>query len=122
HLTDFRGKTVMLNFWATWCDPCRAEMPAMEMLHNRFKDKGLVILAVAVGEERGPVQAFVEEYRLTFPVELDTHDQVTDDYRIWSVPTTYFINSRGEIISLVQGSRSWDRKDAIQYISHLLNT
>ena len=93
----------------------------MEMLHNRFKDKGLVILAVAAGEERQPVQAFVDEYHLTFPIVLDTHDLVTEDYRVWSIPMTYFINTRGEIVGRVHGSRSWDRNDAIGYVSHLLN-
>ncbi len=119
-LKSYRGKVVMLNFWATWCTPCRLEMPSMEKLHRQFKDKGLVILAVSAGEKSAGVTAFVKEYRLTFPALLDTEQEVAEEYQVWALPTTYFINAEGKLIGRVSGSRDWSAKEATQYISSIL--
>lgn len=122
NLKDFRGKVVMLNFWATWCGPCRDEMPSMEKLYQQFKEKGFVILAVASGEDANSVNKFVKQYNLTFPALVDSDYRVSDSYKIWALPTTYFINSRGQIIGKAQGGRDWDTKQANQYITSLLQS
>ncbi|MEK6538232.1 MAG: TlpA disulfide reductase family protein [Nitrospirota bacterium] len=122
NLKDFRGKVVMLNFWATWCAPCREEMPSMEKLYRQFKDKGFVIIAVASGEEVNSVNKFIKQYNLTFPALIDSDYKVSDNYKVWALPTTYFINSRGQIIGKAQGGRDWDTKQATQYITSLLQT
>lgn len=119
-LRNYRGKIVMLNFWATWCTPCRLEMPSMEKLSRQFKDKGFVVLAVAAGEKAEGVTAFVKEYHITFPALLDTDQEVTEEYKVWALPTTYFINAEGKIIGRVNGSRDWSAKEATQYISSIL--
>lgn len=122
NIKDFRGKVVMLNFWATWCAPCRDEMPSMEKLYRQFKEKGFVIIAVASGEDIQSVNKFIKQYNLTFPALLDSDYKVTDNYKVWALPTTYFINSKGQIIGKAQGGRDWDTKQANQYISSLLQT
>ncbi|MED1471183.1 redoxin domain-containing protein [Bacillus salipaludis] len=94
-LSDLRGKKVMLNFWATWCPPCKAEMPAMEKFYKQ-KDKDLVILAVNIDPQLD-VKGFVNKNKITFPILLDTDDQVNETYQILSIPTTYFINTKGII-------------------------
>lgn len=119
NLKSYRGKVVMLNFWATWCNPCRMEMPSMERLYQQFKDKGLVIISVASGDTQQEVSSFMKEYRLTFPALLDYDYAVSDDYKVWAVPTTYFINAKGEIVGKAQGSRDWNNQDAAQYISSI---
>lgn len=119
-LKNYRGKVVMLNFWATWCTPCRLEMPSMEKLHRQFKDKGFVVLAVAAGEKAEGVTAFVKENNITFSALLDTDQAVTEEYKVWALPTTYFINAEGKIIGKVNGSRDWNAKEATQYISSIL--
>ena len=119
-LKSYRGKVVMLNFWATWCTPCRLEMPSMEKLHRQFKDKGFVVLAVAAGEKAEGVTAFVKEYHITFSTLLDTDQGVAEDYKVWALPTTYFINAEGKIIGRVNGSRDWSAKEATQYISSIV--
>ena len=119
-LKNYRGKVVMLNFWATWCTPCRLEMPSMEKLHRQFKDKGFVVLAVAAGEKAEGVTAFVKEYHITFSTLLDTDQGVAEDYKVWALPTTYFINAEGKIIGRVNGSRDWSAKEATQYISSIV--
>src|SRR3972149_5715772 len=119
-LKNYRGKVVMLNFWATWCTPCRLEMPSMEKLHRQFKDTGFVVLAVAAGGKAEGVSAFVKEYHITFYTLLDTDQGVAEEYKVWALPTTYFINAEGKIIGRVNGSRDWSAKEATQYISSLL--
>ncbi|MBI5406912.1 MAG: TlpA family protein disulfide reductase [Nitrospirae bacterium] len=119
-LRNYKGKIVMLNFWATWCAPCRLEMPSMEKLYRQFKDKGFVVLAVAAGEKADDVTAFVKEYHITFSTLLDTDQGVAEGYKVWALPTTYFINAEGKIIGRVNGSRDWSAKEATQYISSIL--
>ena len=121
-LKNYRGKIIMLNFWATWCAPCRLEMPSMEKLHRQFKDKGLIILSVASGEKTERVNKFIKEYEITFPALIDTDQEVTDTYKVWALPTTYFINAEGKVISRINGSRDWDTKEATQYISSIFQS
>ena len=118
-LKNYRGKIVMLNFWATWCIPCRLEMPSMEKLYKQFKDKGLVVLSVATGERAKSVNAFIKEYNITFPALLDSNLEVSDNYNVWALPTTYFVNAEGKIIGKVNGGRNWGTKEADQYITSI---
>ncbi len=119
-LKSYRGKVIMLNFWATWCYPCRLEMPSMERLYQQFKDKGFVVLSVASGDSKDSVSVFVKEYNITFPALLDSDLKVTDNYKVWALPTSYFINANGHIIGKVYGSRDWGTKEATQYIASIL--
>ncbi len=118
-LKNYRGKVVMLNFWATWCTPCRLEMPSMETLHQQFKERGLVVLAVDSGENAESVTTFVKRHHITFSALLDSDQEVTDDYKVWALPTTYFINAEGKIIGRVNGGRDWSTKEATQYITSI---
>ncbi|MBN2655532.1 MAG: TlpA family protein disulfide reductase [Spirochaetales bacterium] len=107
-LSDYRGKVVFLNFWATWCGPCQSEMPAMENVYNELKDDGLVILAVDLAEDKDTVQAFIDERNLTFPVLLDTSGQIGAIYEARSIPTTYLIDREGSILGRAVGVRPWE--------------
>jgi peroxiredoxin len=102
-LADFRGKVVVVNFWATWCLPCRTEMPALERAWNALQDNGLVILAVNLQESPGHVSAFVKELGLTFPVLLDRNGAAFDQYQVQLYPTTFFIGRDGIIQEVVFG-------------------
>ena len=112
-LTDYRGKVVFLNFWATWCGPCRYEMPSMEKLYNEFKGDGLEILAINLGETAPVVKEFMEEYNLSFPVLLDKDNSVARIYGARSIPTTYLIDREGNILGMAVGAREWD-SDALR--------
>ena len=107
-LNDYRGKLVFLNFWATWCPPCRDEMPSMEALYQRFKERGLEIIAVNIGESQSEVLAFMQEYGLSFPTLLDEDGKVAGDYGIMSIPTSFFIDQEGNVILRKVGSIDWD--------------
>jgi peroxiredoxin len=96
-LSDYRGKKVILNFWATWCPPCKAEMPDIQKYHQEVGDS-VVILAVNI-DPQYDVQKFAREANVTFPVLLDSKDEVNTLYRILTIPTTYFIDEKGTIRS-----------------------
>ena len=121
-LSALKGKVIFLNFWATWCGPCREEMPSMEVLYNRFKDKGLEILAVNCEESQEDVTAFMKDYRLTFPALLDGDGRVNNSYGIQAIPTTFLIDRNGRIILRLVGSIDWDTEKIHAAIESLLDS
>jgi thiol-disulfide isomerase/thioredoxin len=118
-LADLKGKVVFLNFWATWCGPCRAEMPSMEALYRRYRDRGLEMVAVNVREDRGTAAAFMEQFGLTFPAALDGGG-VSRRYGITAFPTTYIIDREGLIVSRIVGSINWDTPEISAAFAALL--
>lgn len=122
-LSDFRGKVVFLNFWATWCAPCREEMPSMEILNKNFEKDGLVILAVSIDRvtTTKDIPPFVKSMNLTFPVLIDSWGQTDKPYKRMGVPETFIIDQQGIIREIVIGPRDWSRLDSLQVLTKLLN-
>lgn len=102
-LSDFRGQPVVLNFWATWCSPCRKEMPQLVEAYDTYKDEGLVVIALNMQEGRTIAQNFADDYGMDFPVVIDRDGEMWDRYRALGLPTTYFIDSDGVIQSIFRG-------------------
>jgi thiol-disulfide isomerase/thioredoxin len=104
-LSDFKGQLIILNLWASWCPPCRAEMPAIQSLSEEYKDQGLVVVAVNMTyqDSVSAAASFVQEYGLTFPILLDRTGLVGNLYRMRALPTTFFIDSEGVIQEVVVG-------------------
>ena len=104
-LSDLRGRAVLLNFWASWCTPCRAEMPAIQAIHADYAARGLVVLAVNVTaqDSRSAAESFAAENALTFPILLDEAGDVNRLYQVDSLPTTFFIGPDGVIREIVIG-------------------
>jgi len=104
-LSDLRGQAVLVNLWATWCPPCRAEMPTIEKIYNEYKDDGLVVLAVNMTYQDNPldIMPFVNEYQLTFPILLDETGETGSSYQLRSLPSSYFIGRDGIINEVVIG-------------------
>ncbi|MBI3027992.1 MAG: TlpA family protein disulfide reductase [Candidatus Rokubacteria bacterium] len=120
-LADHRGKVVFLNFWATWCPPCKEEMPAMERLYQRFKERGFVVLAVSVDVEGAAlVNPFVREHQLTFPIALDPKMAVAEQYGVRGLPSSFLVDKRGTLIGLALGPREWNGKASRALIESLL--
>jgi DsbE subfamily thiol:disulfide oxidoreductase len=107
-LSSYKGKVVFLNFWATWCGPCRIEMPSLEALYNKFSDKGLEILAVNCREDQAAVSSYLKNEGFSFPVLLDLNGRVSLNYGIQAIPTTFLIDRDGMIILRLVGSTDWD--------------
>ena len=121
-LADYKGKVVLLNFWATWCMPCRAEMPGMETLWQKYKEQGLVIAAVSVDEgSRGRIETFSKLLDLSFPILLDPESKVSDLYKVSNMPTSFLIDRNGKIISRIVGTEEWASSEAIQLVEDLLS-
>jgi len=102
-LEDFKGKPLMLHFWATWCPACREELPTFQRLYEELGPSGFNIVAINVGESPEKVKKFVEEMGLTFPILLDPKREVANRYRVMGLPTTYWIDSSGKIVDLTLG-------------------
>jgi peroxiredoxin len=96
-LDDLRGKVVLVNFWATWCIPCRAEMPEIQAAYQAHRDQEFIVLAINVAEDDNTVMQFVEEFHLTFPILLDRVGAVVRQYQVQALPTTLFIDRAGVI-------------------------
>jgi peroxiredoxin len=121
--SEFKGKVVLLNFWTTWCPPCRVEMPAMERLYQAYRDDGLVVVAVSM--DRSPadkVKAFVEELGLNFPVLHDRDERVARLYSVPGVPTSYIVDARGRIMYRALGEYDWFGPTAKSTVEDLLRT
>lgn len=112
-LSSLQGKVVFLNFWASWCGPCKVEMPHMQKVYEEYKDKDVVILAVNItaSEKNGieGVNSFLDENKYTFPVVFDTDGSVSTKFRVSGIPTTYIIDKDGIIVNRVTGALSEDR-------------
>jgi peroxiredoxin len=119
NLENLKGKIVFLNFWATWCPACRDEMPSMEKLYTKFKDKDFIMLAVNLREKPKTVRSFKEEYRLNFPILLDTDGSVSYRYGVRSIPATFLIDREGHLIGRAVGARDWASDLAFNLINQL---
>jgi peroxiredoxin len=121
NLTDYRGKIVLLNFWATWCEPCKKEMPEMQTAYEQYKDQAFVVLAINFGGKADEASSFAHHGHLTFPILLDPGVKVAARYGVISLPVSFFIDKEGIIRERVFGGGL--AADSIgQSIRHLRGT
>jgi len=120
-LSDLKGKVIFLNFWATWCGPCRAEMPSMEAVYQKLKGRGFEILAVNIMESPETTAAFMTQNALTFPAALDASGEISNRYGIQAIPTSFIIDKRGLLVSRVTGSLDWNTAGIIAALETLLH-
>jgi peroxiredoxin len=120
-LSALRGKVVVLNVWTTWCPPCRDEMPSMDRLYTRFRDRDFVLLAVSQDEGgKQVVEPFVRDMKVSFPVLVDPEHQVGDLYGVWGYPETFIIDRNGYVVERVIGPRQWDAPESVAALEALI--
>ncbi len=121
-LTDYRGKVVFLNFWATWCKPCKEEMPSMQVLWDNLKNQDFMMLAVSMDRvtTTKDIPSFVETLKLSFPILTDSWGQTDKRYKLMGVPETYIIDQNGVLREKVIGPRDWTRRESIETIVQML--
>lgn len=121
-LSDFRGKVVVLNFWASWCPPCIAEMPSLERLHRALADKGLQVLAISVDDNLDDVVQFKEHYQLTFPILHDKARKASEALLTFKYPETYVVDREGNLAWKVIGPIDWVSPEAIHNFVQMLGS
>ena len=120
-LDSYRGEVVVLNFWATWCAPCRIEMPSFEKLYRRYRSEGVTVLAITLDKNsENKIKSFVDEYGLSFPILLDEKGEVERLYPSMTIPFTYIIDRQGRIVARVDGAKNWESSETFEAIEYLL--
>lgn len=119
-LEDYRGQVVLVNFWATWCPPCRAEMPSMQRLKEKMAGKPFVILAVDMGEPEDTVRSYIREIKTDFTVLMDKDGHALRAWKVFAFPTSYVVDAQGKIRYALFGSIEWDEAGTVGKISELL--
>jgi thiol-disulfide isomerase/thioredoxin len=122
-LRDYRGKVVLLNFWATWCPPCRHEMPSMETLYRRYEDQGFAVLAINDWEDADRVFVYTGQLSVspTFPILFDKKGEVADNYMVKGLPTTVLLNKKGQVVYRAIGGRDFNHPEVDKVIRSLLS-
>jgi peroxiredoxin len=119
---DHRDKLVILNFWATWCQPCTLEMPSLEALWSRYRNRGLVVIAVSVdrGTPRALLEPYVRTLKLTFPILLDPDSKTSQRWRVTAIPATFIVRPGGDVAGMVTGAREWNSDEMRALVERLL--
>jgi len=117
----FKGKTLFLNFWATWCGPCKEEMPSIDALYQKYREKDFLFLTIAVdyaGRKR--VKEFIEKHGYHFPVLVDTEGKTLELFEISRIPITLMIDRTGKMVGRVIGPRNWNSPEVISFVDRML--
>lgn len=119
-LEDYRGRVVLVNFWASWCTPCVIEMPGMQRLQNALADKPFTVLAVNVGESRGRVWQFAAQMKLDLTLLLDSESAAAGDWQVEVYPSSFLVDREGRVRYVAVGAREWDSDEMINAIENLM--
>jgi thiol-disulfide isomerase/thioredoxin len=119
-LANYRGKVVLLNFWATWCPPCQREMPSMERLRVKMSARPLEILALDSAETKNEANDFLSKMKLGFPILLDPDGSNTRRWKVFALPTSFLLDAKGRVRFVLTGPTEWDEGEALKIVESLL--
>ena len=121
-LKDFKGKTILLHFWATWCVPCKKELPTIQKVYEALGPNNFEVIAISIDRNNTEnVKKYIKDYNLTFPVLLDQNQSVRKDYFILGLPTSYLIGADGNLKGFISGAREWDSDASKEMLSTLMH-
>jgi len=119
-LAAYKGKVVLVNFWATWCPPCREEMPSMQRLKEKMAGRPFTLLGVSSGEQPAELDAFLKLVRVDFTILLDSDNTVARRWKVYGLPTSFLIDKQGKVRYALTGPAEWDEKEALTLIENML--
>ena len=119
-LEEYRGQVVLINFWASWCGPCRQEMPILDRLHQRYEDTGFAVLGVNVEGEAAPAQKIVDKTNVTFPVLIDEGQAVSELYELEAMPSTVVVDRDGVVRYVHRGYKPGDEAKYVEVVKKLI--
>ena len=120
-LAEFRGQYVLLNFWATWCPPCVKEMPSMDVLYQRYRDRGFAVVAISSDKEGAQlVRSFTEKLGVSFRILLDPDGRISEAYGAKNLPVSFLLDRQGNVIAAAQGAREWDSPEALSALEEII--
>lgn len=120
-LQEYRGDVVLINFWASWCGPCRQEMPILDRLHQRYQEAGFTVLGVNVEGKRKPAEKVINKSKVTFPVLIDSGQKVSETYDLEAMPTTVVVGRNGQVRYIHRGYNPGDEAKYIDVVKHLIS-
>ncbi len=120
-LKSFRGNVILLNFWATWCAPCKREMPALDKLHNRYKKRGFRVIAVSIDNDKAAIEEFLRKIPLSFTILHDMKIEAAKRYKVYAYPTTFLIDRKGTIRKKFIGEEDWLDSSRTKLIERFLD-
>lgn len=118
-LSQYRGKVVIINFWASWCPPCRYEMPSMETAYQQLKKENIVILAINIGEDEDTIFTFTADYNVTFPLLMDQDSMIIKQWPVMALPTSFVLDTQGRIVYSAVGGRDWHHESVVKRLKAL---
>ena len=118
-LSDYRGQVVIINFWATWCPPCRDEMPSMQRAWEQLEKEGIFMLGINVGEDEDTIFQFTADYPVEFPLLMDSDSSVINQWPVRGLPTTFVVDPNGQIVYRAIGGREWDEPELLALVKAL---
>ncbi len=118
-LSDYKGRPVIVNFWATWCPPCREELPSMNRAWKKIKSEGIAMIAINVGEDEDTIFTFTGDYPIDFTILLDETGEVINQWPIKALPTTFVIDTNGRMVYRAIGGREWDSEELLNVVRAL---
>lgn len=119
-LSSYKGNVVIVTFWATWCPPCRSEMPLLNKLYRELRNKGFMVVAVATDRSVSAVKDFLSKSPVDFPVVMDTDSKVSRQFKVFSMPTTFLLDKNGKVVQRFLGEEEWDSAPIREKITPLL--
>jgi peroxiredoxin len=120
-LSDYRGKTLIVNFWATWCPPCRAEMPSMQRAWEQLQGEDIDLIAINVGESGDDIARFIEQVPVDFRLPMDRDSEVVQAWPVRGLPTTFVVDPRGRLAYKAAGEREWDDPALLDQVRTLMS-
>ncbi len=119
-LQEYRGQVVLINFWASWCGPCRQEMPILDRLHQRYEEAGFAVLGINVEGERGPAEKIAKKSKLTFPILIDEGQVVSKQYELEAMPSTIVVDRNGKVRYIHRGYKPGDEAKYVAVVKQLI--